>query len=95
MTTNVLNIPLFDNDAEFFVESSYEDGKDFYGRQRYVIEAGCNKKGNSVEFTIVDRKLFQATIKRRTGKYSVNFVDMGVRQKERAETFLKNLKIID
>lgn len=95
MTTNVLNIPLHDNDAEFFVEGSFEDGTDFNGRQRYVIQAGCNKHGNAVEFTIVDRMLFQALICRRTSKYGVDFTAMRSRQEQRARDFLKKLDLID
>ena len=94
MPHNVLNLPLHDDDAAFFLEYSMPMGSIPAG-MCYMIGAGCNKTGAAAEFVVCeDGQFLEARIARRTGRNSVNMTDMGVRQRERAETFLRSVGAI-
>jgi hypothetical protein len=92
---NELNIPLHNDDAEYFLDQT-----NFDGPNRAIIMGGCNRNGNAIDITLYRDdenskwKLHSAQIKRKTGKYSVSFVDMGSSQEKRLRTQLEEIGIL-
>lgn len=95
MATNDLNIPLFDDNDAFFFEGSYLDSK-----INALIVGSCNKNGNAIEVGLTRKdefgpwEIYDASIKRRVGKNSVDFTDMGSAQYEKLSRQLKKIGII-
>jgi len=95
---NTLNIPLFDNAADYFLESSYMDGDTGL---RAVITGSCTRKGNAIDVALYRRTpesnwtVSWTQIKRRVSRNGVGFTDMGAVQERRMIAQLTEIGIIN